>query len=175
MKVEYGTTTGVYTDTVNNTVLNASKTVGLSGLAPSTTYYVQVTSYDGQANGTVSSEFDFTTAAPPCTPAKPSLSMAMTNVYWADMAAYTARSLSVDLAITNNGANNASSVMITGATVVPALVSMTGAPHSAGSIAASATGNVTVTFNVPMGVAAFKRKQKSGKPMRSLPWSSTIT
>jgi hypothetical protein len=46
--------------------------------------------------------------------------------------------------------------MITGATVVPALVSMTGAPHSAGSIAASATGNVTVTFNVPMGVAAFK-------------------
>ncbi|MHB0867274.1 MAG: fibronectin type III domain-containing protein [Thermoleophilia bacterium] len=62
MKVEYGTTTGVYTTTVNNTVLNAVKSVGLTGLTPSTMYYVKVTSYDGQANGAVSSEFSFTTA-----------------------------------------------------------------------------------------------------------------
>jgi hypothetical protein len=156
MKVEYGTSPGVYTMTANNTVLNAVKTVGLSSLAPSTTYYVQVTSYDGYANGTVSSEFSFTTAAPPCTPAKPTLNMSMSNVYWASAGDYAARTLSVDLSIANNGANDASAVTITGATVVPALVSMTGAPHSAGSIAASTSGSVTVTYNVPMGVTAFK-------------------
>lgn len=65
MKVEYGTTSGVYTTTVNNTILNADKTVDLTGLTPATPYFVRVTSYDGQANGTVSSEFSFTTASVP--------------------------------------------------------------------------------------------------------------
>ncbi|MHB1390663.1 MAG: fibronectin type III domain-containing protein, partial [Thermoleophilia bacterium] len=42
--------------------LNAVKSVNLTGLSPSTTYYVKVTSYDGYANGAVSSEISFTTA-----------------------------------------------------------------------------------------------------------------
>jgi hypothetical protein len=155
MKVEYGTTTGVYTMTTNDTVLNANKSVGLSGLTASTTYYVQVTSYDGAANATVSSEISFTTAAPPCTPAKPTLDMTMGNVYWASPADYTARLLSVDLGITNNSANSASSVMISGATVVPVSVTLTGTPYNVGSIAVSATGNTTVKYNVPMGVGSF--------------------
>lgn len=75
MKVEYGTTQGgPYTSTVNNTVLNANKTVGLSGLTENTKYYVKVTSYDGQANGTASSEISFTTdvTAPNVTGVAPS-------------------------------------------------------------------------------------------------------
>jgi len=69
MKVKYGTTSGVYTNEVNNTVLNAIKdaapgngdAVQLTGLTDSTTYYYEVTSYDGYANGTVSAEGSFTT------------------------------------------------------------------------------------------------------------------
>ncbi|RJQ41876.1 MAG: hypothetical protein C4534_11270 [Gaiellales bacterium] len=63
MKVQYGTTPGgPYTSTVNNTVLNASKSVTLSGLSENTTYYYKVTSYDGQANASATSaEMSFTT------------------------------------------------------------------------------------------------------------------
>ncbi|MHB8791944.1 MAG: beta strand repeat-containing protein [Thermoleophilia bacterium] len=61
MKVEYGTSPGVYTNTANDTVLNASKTVSLTGLSSYTTYYYRVTSYDGYANGTVSTEASFQT------------------------------------------------------------------------------------------------------------------
>ncbi|MEK6536120.1 MAG: hypothetical protein AABZ63_01390, partial [Actinomycetota bacterium] len=62
MKVEYGTTSGVYTNTVNNTVLNANKNVSLTGLSEYTAYYYRVTSYDGQANGTASAEQSFMTS-----------------------------------------------------------------------------------------------------------------
>jgi hypothetical protein len=39
MKVQYGTTSGVYTGEVNNTVLNADMTVTLGSLSAGTTYY----------------------------------------------------------------------------------------------------------------------------------------
>lgn len=62
MKVEYGTSPGVYTNTVNNTVLNASKSVTLGALSENTTYYYRVTSYDGQAwRAGPSAEMSFTT------------------------------------------------------------------------------------------------------------------
>ncbi|MDO8735693.1 MAG: hypothetical protein Q7K29_01225 [Thermoleophilia bacterium] len=65
MKVEYGTAPGVYTSTQNSTILNAAnKTVNLTGLTGSQLYYYRVTSYDGQANGTVDTEKSFTTLAP---------------------------------------------------------------------------------------------------------------
>ncbi|MEK6537195.1 MAG: fibronectin type III domain-containing protein, partial [Actinomycetota bacterium] len=68
MKVQYGTSPGVYTNTVNNTVLNASKTVSLTGLSGGTTYYYKVTSYDGQANSTASTEQSFATTSTDTTP-----------------------------------------------------------------------------------------------------------
>lgn len=109
MKVEYGTTSGVYTNTVNNTILNATKTVGLSGLSASTTYHYRVTSYDGYANGTVSAEGSFTTATPADVTA-PTVS----NVYPADGATLndiTSLTISADYSDAGSGVD-AASVMV---------------------------------------------------------------
>jgi hypothetical protein len=156
MKVEYGTTSGVYTNTVNNTVLNANKTVGLSGLSASTTYYVRATTYDGNANGTVSTEFSFTTAAPPCTPGKPGLSVSLGSVFWASYADYTARELSVNYTINNTGATDAYAVQITGATSSWGVTLSTAVPVSLGNIAAAGSAGTTLKHHVPPGVTKFR-------------------
>lgn len=149
MKVEYGTTSGVYTDTVNNTVLNANKIVSLSGLNDGTTYYYRATSYDGQANGTVSAEGSFTTVAA-CTPAKPSLTLSKTSTYWVDYAAYTARQLSVNWTISNTGTNGATNVAITGSTNTNGVTISTLLPASVGSIGAGSSAMKTLVYNVPL-------------------------
>ena len=149
MKVEYGTTSGVYTDTVNNTVLNANKTVSLSGLNDGTAYYYKVTSYDGQANGTVSAEGSFTTVVA-CTPAKPGLKLSKTSVYWADYAAYEASLLSINWTISNTGSNGATNVAITGSTNTNGVSIWTLLPASVGSIGAGSSAVVTLVYNVPL-------------------------
>lgn len=50
---------------VNNTVLNASKTVIVSGLHPGVAYSGTLTAYDGQANGTAATIGSFTIPTPP--------------------------------------------------------------------------------------------------------------
>lgn len=62
MKVEYGTSPGVYTQVANNTVLTAGvRQVPLTGLSEFTTYYYRVTAYDGMANASAAFESSFTT------------------------------------------------------------------------------------------------------------------
>ncbi|MHB9111699.1 MAG: fibronectin type III domain-containing protein [Thermoleophilia bacterium] len=155
MKVEYGTAPGVYTNTVNNTVLNASKTVGLSGLSASTTYYYRVTSYDGYANGTVSSEQSLTTLAPPCSPAKPSLSLSAPAPFWASYADYTARLLSINWTISNTGSNGATNVAITGSTNTNGVTIATSLPAIVGSIGAGSSAVVTLKYNVPVSTGSW--------------------
>ncbi|MHB0866952.1 MAG: fibronectin type III domain-containing protein [Thermoleophilia bacterium] len=156
MKVEYGTAPGVYTDTVNNTVLNASKTVALSGLSPSTTYYYKVTSYDGYANGTASPETSFTTGAPPCTVGQPVLSLAAPVAFWGSYADYTAGNLSVTWTVNNSGSTNASSVQLTDShsTYAP-ITTITAMPATVGtgSIVAVGSGSVVVQYHLPQTVA----------------------
>jgi hypothetical protein len=147
MKVEYGTASGVYTDTVNNTVLNASKTVSLGGLSAGTTYYVKVTSYDGYANGAVSSEFSFTTETA-CTAGKPDLQLGAPSPYWASFADYTAHMLSVDWTVNNVGATDATNVQITGSTNSNGVTLSTSLPASVGDISGGGSGGVTLVYDV---------------------------
>jgi hypothetical protein len=155
MKVQYGTTSGVYTSTVNNTVLNADKTVTLGSLSAGTTYYYQVTSYDAYANPTVSAEGSFTTAVPPCD-GKPALSITAKYAYWANWTDYTNRQLSVRYQVNNSGATNAGNVQITGATGTAGVTLTAGqTPVSLGSIAAGGNVKTTLVYTVPVGVAKF--------------------
>ncbi|MBE0428763.1 MAG: fibronectin type III domain-containing protein, partial [Thermoleophilia bacterium] len=156
MKVEYGTASGVYTDVANDTVLNADKTVSLTGLTPGTTYYVKVTSYDGWANGAESAEFSFTTDSSCPPPAKPDLSLSVADVYWASYADYTARELSVDLSVGNTGADTAYNVAITGATATNGVSLISATPVSAGDIAGGSSATATVKYDVPAGVGGFQ-------------------
>ncbi|MBE0429241.1 MAG: fibronectin type III domain-containing protein [Thermoleophilia bacterium] len=156
MKVEYGTASGVYTDVVNDTVLNADKTVSLTGLAEGTTYYVKVTSYDGWANGAESAEFSFTTPASCGIIGQPDLNLAADNVYWASYADYTARELSVDLKVGNTGADTAYNVALTGATATNGVSLISATPVSVGDIAGGTSATATVKYDVPGGVTSFK-------------------
>ncbi len=151
MKVEYGTAPGVYTDTVNNTVLNADKSVGLSGLSASTLYYFRITSYDGYANGTVV-EGDFTTQ--PCTTGDPLLSLAAPLPFWGSFADYQARILSVTWTVHDNGAD-ATNVQITGSTPNGAVTLITAMPANIGTIAAGSSGSTVIQYNVPVGYGGF--------------------
>ncbi|MHB8859236.1 MAG: fibronectin type III domain-containing protein [Thermoleophilia bacterium] len=145
MKVEYGTAPGVYTGSVNNTVLNANKTVGLSGLSSSTTYYYKVTSYDGYANPTVSTEQSFTTATA-CAPGKPSLSLGAPAPHWGSYADYVAGILSVDWTISNTGATVAHTVTLTSVSNTNGVTVSSGSPASYGDIAGGASGMQTIKY-----------------------------
>ncbi len=152
-KVDYGTTAGgPYTNTLNDTVLNANSTANLSGLTPGTTYYAIVTACDGQANCTAAAEISFTTT---CTGSKPALTLQAPAAYWATMADYTNGVLSVDWTIVNNGSNDASNVGLTGSSSTYApITTLTTMPVSYGTITGgggSALG--TVQYQLPSGFA----------------------
>lgn|GEM_PF-710084 len=59
--VEYGTSSGSYTDTVDDAAMVTAHSVPLSGLTPGTTYYYRVKSTDAAENTGVSDEYTFTT------------------------------------------------------------------------------------------------------------------
>ncbi|MHB1361919.1 MAG: fibronectin type III domain-containing protein, partial [Thermoleophilia bacterium] len=149
LKVEYGTAPGVYTNTVNNTVLNAVKSVAnsnavhLSGLTPGTTYYFQTTSYDGYANGAVSTEQSFTT---PCDAGKPSLTLGSPAPHWGSYADYVAGILSVDWTINNTGTSVARSVTLTSVSNTNGVTVSSGSPASYGDIAAGTSAMQTIKY-----------------------------
>jgi hypothetical protein len=157
-KIEYEVAgSGVWT-TANNTVLNSAKTSSLTGLAASTNYNYKLTAYDGNANASTTAMGSFTTAAPPCTPVKPTINISTRFAYWASPADYAARNLTVKLRVTNGGAtspaDDAFNVDITAASNTNG-VTLISAPHNLGSIAAGAWTEVDVVYNVPMGVTGF--------------------
>jgi beta-lactamase superfamily II metal-dependent hydrolase len=59
--VEYGTSSGNYTDSESDSAMVTSHSVTLSNLSPSTTYYYRVKSTDASNNTATSSEYYFTT------------------------------------------------------------------------------------------------------------------
>jgi len=61
--VEYGTSSGSYTDTADDSNLVTAHSIPLSGLVPGTTYFYRVTSSDEAGNPAVSDEYSFTTLA----------------------------------------------------------------------------------------------------------------
>jgi phosphodiesterase/alkaline phosphatase D-like protein len=64
-QVEYGTTTAYGNTTLLDTNLTTMHSVGLSGLAPETTYHYRVISADADGNGATSEDHTFTTPALP--------------------------------------------------------------------------------------------------------------
>jgi hypothetical protein len=62
--VEYGTSPGNYTGSESDPAMVTGHSVTLSNLSASTTYYYRVKSTDASQNTAVSSEYNFTTAAP---------------------------------------------------------------------------------------------------------------
>jgi hypothetical protein len=152
MKVEYGTTPGVYANAVNNTVLNADKIVTLSGLTPGTTYYYRVTTYDAYANPTVSPEGSFTT---PCDSGRPAISISGHTARWASYSDYVNRIVTVDWTISNTGTNSAFNVMITGSTNSNGVTVDSGIPSAPVNIAPSASAAVSVRYHVPVNVGSW--------------------
>jgi beta-lactamase superfamily II metal-dependent hydrolase len=61
--VEYGTSPGNYTDTLDDPAPVTSHSIALSNLTPATTYYYRVASTDESGNTAVSDEYTFTTLA----------------------------------------------------------------------------------------------------------------
>src|SRR3990170_1669525 len=66
-QIEHGTTTSYGSSTTLDSTLVTSHSVSISGLSSWTTYHFRVKSQDGSGNLTVSSDFTFTTIAPPDT------------------------------------------------------------------------------------------------------------
>src|SRR3990170_6234665 len=66
-QAEFGTSTSYGSSTTIDNTLVTSNTVTVSGLTSWTTYHFRVKSQDGSGNLTVSSDFTFTTIAPPDT------------------------------------------------------------------------------------------------------------
>ncbi|MHB8791945.1 MAG: fibronectin type III domain-containing protein [Thermoleophilia bacterium] len=157
MKVEYGTVPGVYTNSVNSTVLNANKSVTVTGLNPYTTYYLRITSYDGMANGTTSVDpFGFITTTPePDYAYRPDIvPLADPHSYWASYADYLARELSVDVQLANRGVSVAYDVQITGASNSNGVTLSSMLPVMLGNIPAGSTATATLKYHIPSGIGS---------------------
>jgi len=93
---------------------------------------------------------------PPCTPGKPALTLSTAGASWASYADYLARELSVQLAVTNSGADAANSVAITGSTSTNGVTLSTPTPIDLGTVAGSANAATTVKYHVPSTTGSFK-------------------
>lgn len=151
MKIEYGTAPGSYTGLTNDTVLNADKTVTLTGLDAGTVYYYRVTSYDGQANSASSAELTFQTH----TCGEPALGIGPVNAFWASYADYEARSLSVDYPLHNRGTTTALDINIAGSIATNGVMLASPMPVSTGAMAPGSSRVFTLIYSVPPGVASF--------------------
>lgn len=85
---------------------------------------------------------------------KPPLSLARNSIYWASLADYEVRNLSVDFMI-SNGNKPAYNVNITGATATAGVTCNTVMPASLGNIGSGGSQIVTLNYTVPNGVAFF--------------------
>lgn len=104
----------------------------------------------GTATGTL------TIDPPPCVSGKPSLNLHRQSVGWASYADYQARELSLQLSLTNDGADGADGVAITGASSNGGVTLVTPVPVALGSVAGGTAVSTTLRFHVPEGVGSFK-------------------
>ena len=131
--------------TVNNTVLNANKTVTVTGLNPSVTYTGTLVAYDDNANASAAAPVSFTTASA-CTAGKPSLALNVPAPHWGSYADYVAGILSVDWTIHNTGTTAANLVTLTSVSNTNGITVSSGSPASYGSIAAGASAMRTIRY-----------------------------
>ncbi|MHB1325764.1 MAG: YncE family protein [Thermoleophilia bacterium] len=87
--------------------------------------------------------------------AKPALTLSRTRTYWASLADYEARKLSVNYSVGNGGTANAANVSIVGSTSTASVTAASALPMPAGNIAAGGSAAITLQYNVPVSTTAF--------------------
>jgi hypothetical protein len=89
----------------------------------------------------------------------PVLSLTQTDAYWESMAAYSARTLSVDFEVHNNSSNiaNAHDMHVVGSTDTNG-VSMTDPGRNINVVTAGECELFTTDYSVPMGVSSFQTR-----------------
>lgn len=109
----------------------------------------------GGSSGTVTASTPPDSEACYCT--LPDLSLSQVDVYWENMAAYTARTLSVDYEVHNNSTNyaNAKDVQVVGAVNTNG-VTLSDNGRDINMVAAGECELFTMDYTVPPGAASFR-------------------
>lgn len=87
---------------------------------------------------------------------RPTLGLATTQIYWASMADFQARELSVDYSLDNRGNGDATGVEIIYAQATNGVFPLTPMPAAVGDLDRGQNGPVTLKYLVPPGVASFR-------------------
>jgi hypothetical protein len=87
---------------------------------------------------------------------KPILSLKSDDAFWASYADYTARKLSVPYSITNGAGGTANTIQVTGTINTMGVTLDTPLPYLAGDLAAASSLDLTLKYNVPVGVSYFR-------------------
>lgn len=93
-------------------------------------------------------------AAFTCTAGEPDLALQKTDIFWGSYADYTARLLSIDLKVKNNGTDAAYIVQVTGTTNTNG-VACAVCTSSLGNLTAGSEHSFTLKYNIPNGVTSF--------------------
>jgi len=92
---------------------------------------------------------------PPCSTAKPDLSLSSPEPFWGSYADYTDGTLSVTWTVNNIGTAPAANVMFTGSEPSPGVSLITAMPAAIGNIAVANSGIVVLQYHVPSGLLGF--------------------
>jgi len=86
----------------------------------------------------------------------PTLRLSQLRTYWASYAEYLSRNLSVDYALVNNGAGDATGLQVVYLTANNSVLPITATPVSLGDLAAGASVTATIKYQVPVDVSIFR-------------------
>jgi len=87
---------------------------------------------------------------------KPELVVTRGAVYWASYQGFADRDLSVDFTITNNGGEPAFSPQVVGSVSTNGVTLNTALPYKTGAIYAGGSADLTLVYEVQMGIASFR-------------------
>lgn len=147
---EYGTSPGLYTNTVRGNTNSSQHRLSASGLAAGT-YYARVRSMG--SNGVMATSSEFAITVPNET--IPQLNLTAEQTYWSDYASYSAGILTVDFRMANSGNTDSVNTRIIhtqgsgGATT-------TGGLPSVGTVPAGGSVVMPIRWQLPSGISSFQ-------------------
>ncbi|MHB8793492.1 MAG: metallophosphoesterase [Thermoleophilia bacterium] len=86
----------------------------------------------------------------------PALVLSQTSTYWASFPDYLRRDLSVDYSLSNSGSGDAAGVQTVYTNATNGVLPLTGLPFSMGDLTVGSSKTMTIHYEVPVGVAAFR-------------------
>lgn len=158
--LEYGVTSGVYSNVVNKSSLSEQHRLTVPGLQPGV-YYARVRSQDAAGIEAVGQEFQVSVP----TETQPTLSIYQEESYWADYASYTSRQLRVDFRIANTGPGNIGDLVLNHLAANSGVEPASSLPLTVGDLPVGREGRITVDWHVPESVLSF----------RAYLWASAVT